>query len=68
MADALAEKVETALKALRPHGSAKARKEMAPRYGIVTDKAFGVAMAKMQAVAKPLAPDHKLAEALWRTG
>jgi len=25
-------------------------------------------MAKMQAVAKPLAPDHALAEALWETG
>ena len=38
------------------------------RYGIVTDKAMGVAMARMQAVAKPLAPDHALAEALWETG
>jgi 3-methyladenine DNA glycosylase AlkD len=68
MADALAAKVDAVLKALQAHASAKVREEMAPRYGIVVDKAFGVPMAKMQALAKPLAPDHKLAEALWRTG
>jgi 3-methyladenine DNA glycosylase AlkD len=67
MADALAAKAEAVLKSLRAHASAKVRKEMAPRYGIVVDKAFGVPMAKMQAVAKPLTPDHRLAEALWRT-
>ena len=68
MAGAIDERVEAVLQALRSHASAKIRDEMAPRYGIVTDKAMGVAMAKMQAVAKPLAPDHALAEALWETG
>ena len=56
MAGAIDERVEAVLQALRSHASAKIRDEMAPRYGIVTDKAMGVAMAKMQAVAKPLAP------------
>ena len=41
---------------------------MAPRYGIVTDKAIGVPMARMQAVAKALGRDHALAAALWETG
>ena len=68
MAGAIDERVEAVLQALRSHASARIRDEMAPRYGIVTDKAMGVAMAKMQAVAKPLAPDHALAEALWETG
>jgi 3-methyladenine DNA glycosylase AlkD len=68
VAGAIDERVEAVLQALRSHASAKIRDEMAPRYGIVTDKAMGVAMAKMQAVAKPLAPDHALAEALWETG
>jgi len=68
VAGAIDERVEAVLQALRSHASARIRDEMAPRYGIVTDKAMGVAMAKMQAVAKPLAPDHALAEALWETG
>lgn len=68
MADTIQAKVEAVLKALKAQGSAKVRDEMAPRHGIIARKAFGVPMAKMQAVAKPLAPDHKLAEALWRTG
>jgi 3-methyladenine DNA glycosylase AlkD len=61
-------RVERVLKALRARASAKVRDDMAPRYGIVARKAFGVPMAKMQAIAKPLAPDHALAKALWRTG
>jgi 3-methyladenine DNA glycosylase AlkD len=62
------DRVEAVLGALRGHASAKVRDEMAPRYGLFVDKAMGVPMAKMQAVAKPLAPDHGLAEALWETG
>jgi 3-methyladenine DNA glycosylase AlkD len=56
------------LQALQGQASAKVRDEMGPRYGVVTDKAMGVPMAKMQAIARPLAPDHDLAEALWATG
>ena len=54
--------------ALEAAASAKVRDEMAPRYGIVTDRAMGVPMAAMQRIAKPLAPDHALAAALWDTG
>jgi 3-methyladenine DNA glycosylase AlkD len=54
--------------ALEVAASAKVHDEMAPRYGIVTDRAFGVPMAAMQRIAKPLAPDHALAAALWDTG
>jgi 3-methyladenine DNA glycosylase AlkD len=38
------------------------------RFGIVTDKAFGVSMAKIQALAKRLGRSHELAAALWKTG
>ena len=68
MAGGLADTVETVLADLRARSSPKVLAEMGPRYGIVTDKAMGVAMNQMQAVARPLAPDHALAEALWETG
>ena len=54
--------------ALRSAASAKVRDEMGPRYGIVTPKAMGVPMSAMQRIAKPLAPDHDLAAALWDSG
>jgi 3-methyladenine DNA glycosylase AlkD len=38
------------------------------RFGITTDKAFGVSMANIQRLAKPLGRDHALASALWETG
>jgi 3-methyladenine DNA glycosylase AlkD len=41
---------------------------MASRYGVVTDRALGVPMARMIAIAKAYAPDHELAQALWETG
>ncbi len=68
MAGALADRVEAVLRALQGCASTKVRDEMRPRYGLVTDKAMGVPMAKMQAIAKPLAPDHALAGALWDAG
>jgi 3-methyladenine DNA glycosylase AlkD len=61
-------RVREVLAQLRGHASAPTLAEMGPRYGLVVDKALGVPMAKMQAVAKPLAPDHALAAALWATG
>ena len=61
-------KVEAVLADLRGHASAKTLAEMGPRYGIVTDKAMGVPMNRMQAIARPLHPDHALAQALWDTG
>lgn len=68
MGVAVADRVAAVLQALQGHASAKIRDEMGPRYGIFTDQAIGVAMAKMQAIAKPLRPDHDLAVALWATG
>jgi 3-methyladenine DNA glycosylase AlkD len=40
---------------------------MAPRYGIHTDKAFGVSVGKLRALAKQLGKSHELADALWET-
>ena len=68
MAGAIDERVRAVLEALESHASPKIRDEMAPRYGLVVDKAMGVAMNRMQGVAKPLRPDHELAQALWDTG
>lgn len=61
-------RVQEALGWLEAHGSARIREEMAPRYGIVTDKAFGVSMANMLALSKRLGRDHCLAQVLWATG
>lgn len=38
------------------------------RFGIVATKAFGVSMANIQKVARPLGRSHALAAALWKTG
>lgn len=38
------------------------------KFGITTDKAFGVSVAKLQALAKQLGRSHELAAALWETG
>jgi 3-methyladenine DNA glycosylase AlkD len=38
------------------------------RFGIDAPKAFGVSMANLQKIAKPLGRDHALAAALWKTG
>lgn len=57
------------LRALEAHADAGFRDAMGPRFGIVTaDRVLGVAMARIQAVAKPLGRDPALAEALWQTG
>lgn len=61
-------RVQEALDWLAANSSARIREEMGPRYGIVTDKAFGVSMANMQVLAKQLGRDHDLARALWETG
>jgi len=68
VAGALEDQVEEVLAALRREADPKVLADMGPRYGLVVDKALGVAMNRMQAIAKPLRPDHELAEALWETG
>jgi 3-methyladenine DNA glycosylase AlkD len=59
--------VEFAVDWLKRHGTASARQGMA-RYAIPSDKAFGVPMREVQALAKQLGRQHSLALALWRTG
>lgn len=68
MAGALDDRVEAVLAALRREADPKVLADMGPRYGLVVDKAMGVAMSRMQAVAKAAGRDHALAEALWDTG
>jgi 3-methyladenine DNA glycosylase AlkD len=65
---AIEDRVAAALRALEGAASPRVRDEMGPRFGIHTDKAMGVPMAAIQAIAKPLYPDHVLAAALWETG
>jgi 3-methyladenine DNA glycosylase AlkD len=60
--------VKATIQSLKAGASPKFRKDMALRYGIVTPKAFGVPMARVQEVAKRLGRNHGLAAALWETG
>ncbi len=62
----LEEQVQSALAWLKSHSTRAARDGMA-RYGIPSDKAFGVAMKDMKALGKKLGRDHELAAALWDT-
>jgi 3-methyladenine DNA glycosylase AlkD len=57
----------SALAWLKRHGTKKTRDGFA-RYGIHTDKAFGVSMGDIQALGKRLGRDHELAAALWDSG
>jgi 3-methyladenine DNA glycosylase AlkD len=59
--------VQTAVGWLKSHGSKAGRDGMA-RYAIPPDRAFGVAMRDIQALAKQLGRNHELAAKLWATG
>lgn len=59
--------VQTALASLKRSGTKKGRDGYA-RYGIHTDKAFGVSMGHIQALGKRLGRSHELAAALWDSG
>ena len=59
--------LEEALADLKRRGSQAGRAGMA-RYGLPSDKAFGVAVKDIQAVAKRFGKDHALAAALWKSG
>lgn len=48
--------------------SDRARLEGMSRFGIVVDRALGVSMPEMRALAKGLGRDHRLAMDLWHTG
>ncbi len=53
---------------LESEADAEVRDAMGERYGIHVDKALGIPMKRLKALAKPLGPDHDLAAALWGTG
>lgn len=59
--------LDEAISKLRAAGSRENRAGMA-RFGIETDKAFGVSMPDIRAIAKEIEPDHALAETLWQSG
>jgi len=48
--------------------SSKSTRDGMARYGLPSDKAFGVGVGQMQQLAKRLGRNHDLAEALWQTG
>jgi 3-methyladenine DNA glycosylase AlkD len=53
---------------LKKLGDARTRDELGPRYGITAPTAFGVSMAKVQALARRIGQNDALARALWDTG
>jgi len=59
--------LDEAISQLRAAGSQENRAGMG-RFGIETDKAFGVSMPDIRAIAKEIEPDHALAETLWQSG
>ncbi len=64
---ALDAKVERVVATLRRKGT-KANRDGLARFAIPSDRAFGVSMKDVQALAKTLGRDHALALALWETG
>lgn len=58
---------DQAIAALKARASDVTRAGMT-RFGIPNDKAFGVSMRDVQAIARQFGRDHALAEALWQTG
>jgi 3-methyladenine DNA glycosylase AlkD len=63
----LAAEVRSVLEWLKRHSTRRTLAGMA-RYGIPSDKAFGVSVADMQRLAKRVGRNHELAVALWDTG
>jgi 3-methyladenine DNA glycosylase AlkD len=60
-------KVRDVLASLDRRGSKRNRDGMA-RYGIVSNKAFGVSVGDLRRLGKQLGRSHELAVALWKTG
>lgn len=56
------------LEELERCGSKQIRESLGPRYGVHTDRAFGVSMGDLKRLAKGLGRNHGLALALWETG
>ena len=59
--------VERIVAALRRKGT-KANRDGLARFAIPSERAFGVSMKDVQALAKTIGRDHVLAQALWETG
>ncbi len=60
--------VKSVLAWLESLGSDRVREDMSKRFGIHTDKAWGVMMRDMQKVARSIGTNHPLAQQLWKTG
>jgi len=63
----LDDEVESVIASLKRSATKRTRDGMA-RYGLPSDKAFGVSVGDMQKLAKRLGQNHELAAALWDTG
>ena len=63
----LGEDVESVVASLKLLATKATRDGMA-RYGLPSDKAFGVPVGVMQKLAKSLGRNHELAAELWETG
>jgi 3-methyladenine DNA glycosylase AlkD len=63
----LSEQVEAVIASLKRRATKRVRDGMA-RYGLPSDKAFGVSVGDMQKLAKRHGRNHELAAALWDTG
>jgi 3-methyladenine DNA glycosylase AlkD len=59
--------VATVVAWLKRNGRKRVRDGMA-RYAIPSDKAFGISVGLLRAMAKRLGPNHALAADLWKTG
>ena len=59
--------IQVVIAGLKRRGTRRTRDGMA-RYGLPSDKAFGVPVGTMQQMAKRLGRNHELAAALWHTG
>ena len=57
-----------ALEWLERERDIKTFENMGPRFGIHTERAFGVPMARMKVLAKEFGTDHALAAELWASG
>ena len=60
--------VRAVLSELERLGSKRVREDMSKRFGIHTDRTWGVMMRDMQKVSKAIGTDHQLAQQLWKTG
>jgi 3-methyladenine DNA glycosylase AlkD len=63
----LDDQVKGVLESLERLADKRVLEDMSKRYGVYTNKAFGVSMSNIQKVAKPLGRNHELAAALWET-